>query len=259
MSHAYHPRAPGQASRAAVRRLQSGRAAGLLRRFLRRETIDGWIDLFRLRLDTFPQGRYQPVPSLPGRVVKRAEGSISRWSAMAPLVRELGVRTAVDIGANEGYFSIQLGHSGIKTVALESAPNTQRTALLAVRRAGLENVGVLAMEAREDTVKMIPPADCAVILSVWHHMVRDHGLEAATAVVSAVWAGTARVLFFDTGEDEMPDEYGLPPMGPDPRTWIEGYLASACPGGEVRHLGTHAAFDAAGDPCRRNLFAVVRR
>jgi hypothetical protein len=66
-------------------------------------------------------------------------------------------------------------------------------------------------------------------------------------------------MFFDTGEDEMPPSFGLPEMTPDTRTWLEGYLSSTCAGSEVRHLGTHAAFDADGNPCRRNLFAVVRR
>ena len=76
-----------------------------------RQRLDGWIDLLRLRLDSFPSGRYQPVAALPGRVAKRADGSVSRWAAIAPVVRELGVRTAVDIGAGEGYFSLKLGAS----------------------------------------------------------------------------------------------------------------------------------------------------
>ena len=90
-------------------------------------------------------------------MAKRADGSLSRWDAIAPVVRELGVRTAVDIGAGEGYFSIQLGAYGVTTVALEAAPANQRTALLAVRRSGLDNVGVLAFELRDETVEMVPP------------------------------------------------------------------------------------------------------
>ena len=66
-------------------------------------------------------------------------------------------------------------------------------------------------------------------------------------------------MFFDTGENEMPACFGLPAMTPDPRSWLEHYLSDTCPGGEVRHLGRHAAFDADGNPCERNLFAVVRQ
>jgi hypothetical protein len=248
-----------QAASTTVRRHQAARGAGLLRRLVSRERLDGWIDLLRLQLDSFPSGRYQPVAALPGRLAKRADGSTSRWAAIAPVVRELGVRTAVDLGAAEGYFSMQLGASGVTTVAVESAPNNQRTALLAVRRSGLDNVGILAFEVREDTVELIPAADCVVFLSLWHHLVRDDGLEKTTALTARIWSKTATVMFFDTGENEMPASFGLPAMTPDARTWLERYLSDACPGGEVRHLGRHPAFDAEGDPCERNLFAVVRK
>jgi hypothetical protein len=247
-----------QASDYTVRRHQNGRRARVLRRLVDRRRLDGWIDLLRLKLDTFPNGRYQPIGALPGRVAKRADGSVSRWAAIDPVARELGVRTAVDVGANEGYFSLQLGTSGVTTVALEAAPTNQRTALLAVRRSGLDNVGVLALELRDDTVEMVPAADCAVFLSLWHHLVRDDGLESATAITSRIWSKTAKVMFFDTGEEEMPASFGLPAMTPDPRTWLERYLSHTCPGSEVRHLGRHPAFDADGAPCERNLFAVVR-
>jgi hypothetical protein len=248
-----------QAGGSTLRRQQSERLTRLLRRLLSRGRVDEWIDLVRLKLDSFPRGRYQPIGALPGRVAKRADGSRTRWEVIDPVVRELGVRTAVDIGAAEGYFSIQLGALGVTTVALESAPPNQRTALLAVRRSRLENVGLLAFEVRDDTVEMIPPADCTLFLSVWHHLVRDNGFELATSLTRRIWEHTGKVMFFDTGEDEMPASFGLPAMTPDARTWLEGYLADTCPGADVRHLGAHDAFDADGRHTRRNLFAVVRR
>ena len=248
-----------QASGATLRRHQSERRIRLLRRLVSRRQLDEWIDLLRLKLDSFPRGRYQPIAALPGRVAKRADGSRSRWQAIEPVVRDLGVRTAVDIGAAEGFFSIQLGELGVTTVALEAAPPNQRTTLLAVRRSRLDNVGLLAFELRDDTVEMVPPADCTIFLSVWHHLVRDNGLELATSLTERVWARTGKVMFFDTGEDEMSPSFGLPKMTPEPRAWLERYLSSTCPGAEVRHLGAHGAFDDDGNPCRRNLFAVVRR
>jgi hypothetical protein len=247
-----------QASSSAIRRHQQAPGAGLIKRFVSRAAIDRGIDLLRLRLDTFPRGRYQPVAALPGRA-KRGDGSVSRWAAMWPIIDGLGVRTAVDLGAGEGYFSIELGSAGVSSVAVEAAPGNQRTALLAVRRTGLDNVGVLALVLRDDTVELIPPADCSVFLSLWHHLVRDHGLESAGYVTSRIWERTGKVMFFDTGENEMPASFGLPAMTPDARSWLESYLSATCPGGEVRHLGRHAAFDADGRPCERSLFAVTRR
>ena len=247
-----------QANDATVRRHQDLARTGLLRRVVSRRALDNRIDLLRLRLDSFPHGRYQPSEVLPGRSIKRADGTVSRWGTMRPLVEELGVQTAVDVGANEGYFSIQLGSMGVTTVALEPAPPNFRTALLAVRRSELENVGVLSFGVNADTVELVPPADATVFLSLWHHLVKMQGLGTATDITARLWDGTRKVMFFDTGEDEMDESFDLPEMAPDPRTWIAGYLAETCSDSEVRHLGAHAAFDAAGNPCERNLFAVVR-
>jgi hypothetical protein len=231
----------------------------VLRRFVSRERLDTWIDLVRLRLDTFPRGRYQPIEVLPGRAAKRADGSLSRWTAMAPLVRELDVRTAVDLGAAEGYFALRLGAIGVTTVAIEAAPPNQRTALLAVRRSRLDNVGVLALQLRRQTAELVPPADCTLFLSLWHHLVRNEGLQATTELTARIWSNTATVMFFDTGENEMPASFGLPAMTPNPGAWIQHYLSDTCRDAQVRHLGQHAAFDAGGNPCLRNLFAVVRQ
>lgn len=249
----------GQASRLVVRAQQTVALPSPLRRLIDRPAIDAAIDLARLRLDLFPHGLYQPVASLPvTAAAKRADGCRSRWEAMHPLVIEHRVRTAVDVGANAGYFSLELAALGVPTTAIECDPAVYRTALLAVRRSELDNVAVMALELRPDTMELVPLADAMVCLSVWHHLVRSYGLDAATAMLRDIWSRTGKVLFFDTGEAEMPASFGLPAMLPDARSWLNGLLRGCCEGGEVRFLGLHDAFDTAGRSCRRNLFAVVR-
>jgi hypothetical protein len=229
------------------------------KRIVTRQTVDDVLDRVRFRIDSFPQGIYQPVPSLPGRFATRGGGSQSRWEAILPVVREQGVDSAVDIGACEGFFSIKLGEAGIPTIALEGDPSTYRTTIYAVRRSGLDNVGVLALELTPENVVTVPGSDCTLCLSVWHHFVRYNGLDRATKMLKSIWGGTRKVLFFDTGENEMTPDYRLPAMTPDPRSWLSGYLADALPASRVEHLKTHAAFDPSGEPCQRNLFAVIRR
>jgi hypothetical protein len=229
-----------------------------MKRVVSRQAIDDLFDAVRFRIDTFPQGVYQPVPSLPVRSATRGIGSESRWQAILPVVREHVVESAVDIGACEGYFSIMLGEADIPTIALEGNPTNYRTAIFAVRRNRLENVGVLALELNPDNVVAVPASDCTLCLSVWHHFVRYYGLEGASGMLERIWDRTSKVLFFDTGENEMTPEYGLPAMTPDPRSWLTAYLAETCPGSRIEHLGTHLAFDPTGRPCERNLFAVIR-
>ena len=237
------------------------RSPGLKRvakRLVTREGVDSVLDHIRFRIDTFPHGIYQPVASLPRIRATRGGGSESRWEAIFPVVREQAVETAVDIGACEGYFSIMLGEAGITTIALEGDPAVARTAAFAVRRSGLEDVGVLALALTPGNVVAVPASDCTLCLSIWHHFVRYYGLEATTGMMATIWSRTGKVLFFDTGENEMTPEYGLPEMTPDARSWLAGYLAETCEGSRVEHLGTHAAFDPSGRTVERNLFAVIR-
>jgi len=228
------------------------------KRVVTRDGLDDLFDRVRFHIDTFPQGVYQPVPSLPIRAATRGGGSESRWEAILPVVREQAVESAVDIGACEGYFSIMLGKAGVPTIALEGDPKSYRTAIYAVRRSGLDDVGVLALELNPDNVVAVPASDCTLCLSIWHHLVRYYGLDGATRMLETMWAHTRKVLFFDTGENEMTPEYHLPAMTPDPRSWLTDYLTETCAGARTEHLGTHRAFDPTGRPCERNLFAVIR-
>ena len=212
--------------------------------------MDDALDRLRLRLDMFPAGVYQPVPTLPFRHATRARGSESRWAAMSPLIQSLAPRQAVDVGADAGYFALQLGWLGVPTVAMDGDPRAQRTAMLAIRRSGLHTVAVTSLRLEPANVDLVPPADCVLVLSVWHHFVRDYGIEAATTMVQSIWAKTGKVMLFDTGESEMPPSFGLPSMVPDGRTWLRDYLAHACAGSRIEHLGRHAAFDAEGDALR---------
>lgn len=221
------------------------------------EAVDDLLDRLRFRIDTLPNGLYQPVPGLPARAARGA-GSESRWAAMRPVINAHGVESAVDVGACEGYFSLMLGAEGVPTIAVENMPSNYRTALLAARKTENRNVGVLALEVTPENVFTLPDADCVLCLSIWHHFVRTHGLSEATEMLEAIWLHTRKVMVFDTGEAEMTSEFRLPEMTPDARSWLTTYLADTCTGSRIEHLGSHRAFDPAGKPCERNLFAVIR-
>jgi hypothetical protein len=47
-------------------------------------------------------------------------------------------------------------------------------------------------------------------------------------------------------------------MAPSPQAWLTGYLQKTCTDGRIEFLGRHRAFDAAGYPADRGLFAVIR-
>lgn len=220
----------------------------LVRRLVSRRRVDDILDTLRFRLDTFPDGAYQPVPGLADTPSMRSEGSRSRWDAMRPVIERSDVRSAVDIGANVGYFSLALASLGIPTVAVERDPASVRTLLFAARRSNARNVGVLALDVDPATVGLIPRADCVLFLSLWHHLARRHGLEHATEMLKAIWDRTERVLFF---ESPRPSSTAAAPS-----EWFTRYLGEHCAGGRVEHLGRHPASE--GNPIPRDLFAIVR-
>ena len=252
---------PGEAESAAAADAPAptwSRSTALLKRVVSRDAVDAVVDRLRFHVDTFPFGPYQPVSSLPGGRATRARGSETRWEAIQPVLEANGVGSAIDIGACEGYFSLMLAEAGVSAIALEGKPANYRTTLYAVRRSGLANIGVLALALTPENVEMMPPADCVLCLSIWHHFVRSYGFEAATGMLRAIWRKAGIVMFFDTGETEMTPDYALPEMTPDARTWLEDYLSRTCAGSRVEHLGLHRAFDPEGGPAERNLFAVHR-
>ena len=176
------------------------------------------------------------------------------------LIQDLHVRSALDVGANVGWFCFAFDRLGIPSVAVEANERSVRIGLYARKRLPQPSrVSFLVMEAQPETAQLLPSADCVLFLSVWHHIVRARGLAYATRLVAGLWEKTDRILFFETGENEMPESWGLPALEPDPRTWLAGYLGRTCPDASIIHLGCHdAGIDSCGRPADRNLFAVVR-
>jgi hypothetical protein len=239
---------------------------------LQRQPLDDALDWVRFRIDTFPgsvswlkplklevqSATYHQLPWVGVRAGRRADSNTTRWEEIKSLVVQHDVRSALDIGANSGYFSFKLAECGVPTIAVEESTRGVRLGLYTRKRSGLEGTSFLAMEVKPENASTLPAADCVLVLSVWHHFVRAHGFEAATEMLADLWKKTGKLLVFETGEDEMPPSWGLPAMVPDSRSWLTEYLAETCAGASIVHLGQHDAFGPDEEPCRRNLFAAVR-
>jgi len=244
-----------------------------VRALLRRQPVDDLLDWVRFRIDTFPrslawlrplalpelqESTYHELPWVGVRGGRRAESTKTRWEEIAPFIEAHGVRSAVDIGSSAGWFGFKLAERGVPTIAVERSPRGLRLGLYTRKKTGLDEVNFLAMEVKPTTVGLLPAADCLLLLSVWHHFVREWGFEEATEMLAGIWEKTGRLLFFETGEDEMPTSWQLPPMVPDARSWLTDFLAEVCTGSSIVHLGLHDALGPDNEPCRRNLFVAVR-
>ena len=192
---------------------------------------------------------YQPVDVLGIAVDPATRWRISaRWEAMRPPIEQQDARTALDIGAAEGFYAMRLAELGLSVVALEAKERPSRVLRDALAVGRIEGVAQLRMTITPSNVTMLPNADVMLLLAVWHHWVRIHGLETANAMLGTVWARTGRILLFETGE-RMPAHYGLPDLGPDPAHTVGALLGGICGDARVEALGRFPD---------RTLFAVTR-
>jgi hypothetical protein len=177
---------------------------------------------------------------------------------MVPVIESVGARSLVDVGCDVGWYVFSAAFKGLTAIGIEPEPRACRLFLYTKSKLDLRNVGLLVADLSPVTKNVVPNADAILFMSVWHHLVRYHGLEAATELLEAVWERTDKVLFFETGEQEMPPRFHLPEFKPDAQAWIERYLTEHLAGSRVTHLGRHSAFTPDGRRCFRNLFAVIR-
>jgi hypothetical protein len=240
--------------------MHAERLRALARRLRLRGAAERAADSTRLLIDSLSDPVYQPVAELGRRYLTadRSAGTASRWSAMRPVLQEIRPQTAADIGCNAGWFTLELARLGIAVIGVEGHPPYYRAAITAVHRSELHNAGVMAINLTPATLGLLPSVDCLLFLSVWHHIVKESGLEAGTRFLEDLWHRTNKVMFFETGESQEfgCTEFALPEMLPDSRQWLSGYLSNTCPASEIVWLGTHPS--GPGSLATRNLFALRR-
>ena len=219
------------------------------------------IDELQFRFDVFPTLHYQPLPWLGLNTAKRGEGTEARWQAIEQSL-DNSIKTALDIGCNVGYFCFSLALKRIPTLGVDMDDRLLRIARYAARKIQVPGAGFCNLLIDRNTVALLPQADLVLLLSVWHHWVRAYGLEDASQMLAAVWKRSNKVLFFETGEAEMPPEFGLLALKTSARAWLEDYLRATCSDATVTWAGSFKAFAPHGNEVEkvayRNLFKLVR-
>jgi hypothetical protein len=209
-----------------------------------------------------PTVKYHPLPFAGISDSKRAEGSITRMQKIQEFLQERKITDgfAMDCGCNVGYFSISLAQAGFNVFGIEE---DARSLSIAYSAAQLANglFSPLCMRITPNTARYLPEADVTLCLSIWHHWVKAYGIEETTDLLKTLFQKTHKVMFFDTGEHEMPENYNLPFQNKNPKDWLETYFKEALSASEVVWLGQHKAFAPGAKKdefVMRSLFAVVK-
>jgi len=227
-----------------------------------RDYIQGGLTSLQYYFDLFPRLYYQPLPWVGLHNARRAEGTLERWKIIEASLRNYSVQSAVDIGCNVGFFCFSLADKGISSIGIDIDERALRIARAVAKKTGMSHVGFSNQFVTPQSVSLIPHADVMIFLSVWHHWVKRYGMDTAMKMLSEIWNACDQVMYFESGQNEMSPDFGLPNIGPNAEDWIIELLSRACPNSTIYALGQCKAFGVGGNEqtnfAFRTLFAVER-
>ena len=198
--------------------------------------------LTRYLLDT-PRLDYQPLPWIGiSKANVRGKETIDRWNSIKNNLNNS--KNLKDIGCCVGYFC----HSAVSELDMRAfgydlndnfifiANHTKKF----LKNSEKETFCQLKIDPK--SVKFLPTTDATLLLSIWHHWVLNFGLDEATSMLREVWKKTEKVLFFESGEEEVLQEFKLP-SSTDAKfsIWLKNYLSKTLDDSRVNIISTHKA------------------
>ncbi len=205
---------------------------------------------------------YQPDPfglvSSGADVDRDPEGTLKKWLLIKDELPDEPY-TALDLGCNIGYFSFNMARNNadhVVGIELERGPVLVAEKLKILGRVG--NVGFLNSTITDRNVDLLGEYDVILFLSVFHHIVYAHGMDAAKYVLSALINKSRKALYFETGQGDQGfgKMAGYMPkiMKEDARDYCTDLLLE-CGAGNIQLLGETPLKNGVS----RLLFKVLKR
>ena len=151
-----------------------------------------------------------------------------RWELISTCLDD-GPGIFMDLGSQLGYFVFKMAEKGYFGIGIERNRPSCSMARHLTHVNGIDSTMFLCEDLSPETIGAMPRADVTFCLSIFHHWVREHGLEYADAMMQVVADKCKSQLLFETGQSN--EQSGRWPeilsfMGDDPRGWIDNYLRS---------------------------------
>jgi hypothetical protein len=225
-----------------------------------------WIQ-FRLDTTNFffdkPKSEYQPLPWIGINDSKiRGEVTIKRWKAIKQYIPK-GSKTLKDIGSCVGYFCIAASSElSLLSLGIDANDRYIRIARYATPAELNDRCNFIKLLIDRESADFLPSSDITLCLSIWHHWVYDYGIIEATAILNKIWSTTKKVLFFESGEEEVADEFNIPFTKSKPaKEWLYDYLAQNLKKSKINAIGNFEAGDYSHYKIKNNkrtLFKIIR-
>ena len=173
------------------------------------------------------RGTYQPI-ILNGRVLRQGgRDCVARWSVIDSIMVETDSQSMLDIGCAEGYFVRHAAKHGRVALGIDGDIRSITIAQSLALLEGLSGAAFMHLFITPEIVRSLPQFDTVIFLSVLHHVLTDRGPDEAHKLMQAIHSATRKRLIFDMGqsnETTYPWSKILPPMVPDPASWISQFL-----------------------------------
>jgi SAM-dependent methyltransferase len=186
----------------------------------------------------------------------RQQGSVTRLDEIKRnITTDKNPETLIDFGANSGFFSLGLAEKIQHVYAVDSSRHSIDILNTICRIKNISNISTIQKKITPVAIHEFPVVDYSLVLSIWHHWVKDFGMDKASGILHQIFQNTNKKLFFDTGASELPSKYKY--VFNDNEE-ISFFLKENL-GGRVTFLQDHAAFsnfDGKRIATKRGLFCV---
>lgn len=175
-----------------------------------------------------------------GRNYKGKRNCEDRWDAIRQVLESYHAHSVLDVGCAEAWFlrraATELGCLCLGVDSSDDRVILGETARLYDRA---ERWAVMNAELDVEDLLRLPRFDVVFSLSVAHHVMRHHGVEAARSFVSALASRARKAMVFEMGtSDEKKMQWAdtLPDMPQGQTEFVEEFLAS-CGLRNIRRIG----------------------
>lgn len=195
------------------------------------------LDTTKYFFDT-PKFDYQPLPWVGiNNAQIRGEATYDRWEAIKPAIPS-NAATLKDVGCCVGFFCHKASEElKLFSIGIDSDSRFIRIARhVANSKFNSSDETFLELAINPRNVSLIPDTDITILFSVWHHWVYDFGLDSATQMLKETWRSTNMVLFFESGEEEIQEEFNIDFNG-NAKLWLVEYLARELVDSQVDVIG----------------------
>jgi len=225
---------------------------------LERQFSGPWVALqrFALRRLVSSYEPYQPVTLGKQSLAKGDRACTDRWLVIAHVLQQTGSHSMLDLGCAEGFFVQEAARQdGCIAIGVDADRRRLNVARSTASLNEVHRAGFIYAMVDADLLACLPSFDVVLFLSVLHHVMYEHGVDYAAALMRAIHDRTNKCLIFDMGQsDETKHEWSnlLPKMTPSPKEWIAAFLRD-CGYTTVTPI---AETDAYKSQVRRQLFTA---